>query len=93
MKYLSHSIQQSDKESIFTEKLTQKQLKENIDSLPPELVTEIYNTADIADIVRLRELIEQVEEQKFAMILSHYVETYDYEGLKKILGDVGGKNE
>jgi len=88
MKYLSYSIHQSDKERTLAGKISLKQWKERIGSLPPCLVTEMYNAAEMADIVNLRELIEQVEEDEFAMILSHYVETYDYEGLKKILTEV-----
>jgi len=41
----------------------------------------------MADIMKLRELIEQVEDRSFANILSGYVQIYNYEGFTKILRD------
>lgn len=85
MKYIPHSIKQPAEEIICREKFTQKQLKEKVDSLPRQLVAEMCNAADMADILKIRELIEQVEDQRFADILKDYVHTYDYYGFKNCL--------
>jgi PAS domain S-box-containing protein len=85
IKYIPHSIEQLAEESVYREKFTQKQLKEKIDSLPRQLVTEMCNAGDMADILKLRELIEQVEDQRFADILKDYIQTYDYDGFKNCL--------
>jgi len=80
MKYLPNSIEKPDSRAI-TEEL-------NIfDTLPPQLVSDMCNAADMADILKLQELIEEakIKDRQFTVVLSRYLDVYDYEGLKKIL--------
>ena len=81
MKYLPHSIKESEK--AIVSKLTENQLKEKIDALPHNMVEEMCNLADRADITTLRKLIEEtiINDPLFSEHLIEYIENYDYEGL------------
>jgi hypothetical protein len=88
MKYLPNSIEKFDSVAI------PEQLK-SFKLLPHQLVEDMYNAADMADIVKLRELIEEagMKDRQFTVVLNRYLDVYDYEGFKKILEYEEIKNE
>jgi PAS domain S-box-containing protein len=79
----------SDRGNKMLYTLSQEQLKEKIGDTSFQVITEIRNAADMADIFRLQQLIIQVNDPLLSAILNNYVEAYDYEGLKVVLNNEG----
>lgn len=86
MKHLPYSISKVDGGNSLTSVLQEEQLKEKIKILNPKLINEFCLAADMADLAKLRRLIEQISnsDKQLAELLLSYVDSFRYDALKNI---------
>ncbi|MBA4318874.1 MAG: hypothetical protein C0412_10775, partial [Flavobacterium sp.] len=95
MKFLPHSFIEATEERVQPSSIPEMLLKEKIINLDPNLVNEFCIAADLADLAKLRKLIDQVKiiDSQFAEILLNYTDQFKYDAIKNIFMAGGKKNE
>lgn len=95
MKYLPHTVQESDDDLTQSVSEIIRPLDEYRGKVDPSLLSEMTKAADLADITKLRIYIEQFENSLpgLAHLLNYLINKFDYEKLKETLKLLGNYDD
>lgn len=90
--FIPCAMKSSKEDILFPDQVSENTLRTSITSLSPGFIKEMQTAADMADLGKLRILIDQVEKEDrtLASLLTNYVDKYNYDALKSILKLFGG---
>ena len=85
-KFLTHSFLEANEDKAEPFSMPEILLKENIINLDSNLKSEFCRAADLADLAKLRKLIEKVKasDSHFAELLLSYADQFKYDAIKNI---------